>query len=285
MLKKLFPGRISWWEVIIFAVVSALMTAAFLISPIFENTSFQRMGVYLEAWIFFAVLIMANCQKPLESALKTFVFFLVSQPLIYLFQVPFSDMGWGLFGYYRTWFIWTLFTFPMAFVGWYITKKNWLSLLILSPVLVFLAYTALDAARFTASHFPRLLVTALFCLGQIVLYLWAFTSKPLQKLLGLAVPLALAAMVLLLRTASVEVDCAVFFPDYPAFSSAAVVTEDNDDLTLSLEPYDDSAMLRAHATAYGDTDFTVTDGGATYDYTLQIRLDDGGSVTVNVVKR
>ena len=285
MLKKLFPGRISWWEVIIFAVVTALMTAVFLISPIFENTSFQRMGVYLEAWIFFAVLIMANCQKPLESALKTFVFFLVSQPLIYLFQVPFSAMGWGLFGYYRTWFIWTLFTFPMAFVGWYITKKNWLSLLILSPVLLFLAYTALDAARFTASHFPRLLVTALFCLGQIVLYLWAFTSKPLQKLLGLAVPLAVAAAVLLLRTAAVEVDCAVFFPDYPAFSESATVTEDNDDLTLSLEPYDDSAMLRVHATAYGDTDFTVTDGGATYDYTLQIRLDDGGSVTVNVVKR
>ena len=284
MLKKLFPGRISWWEVIIFAVVTALMTAAFLISPIFENTSFQRMGVYLEAWIFFAVIIMANCQKPLESALKTFVFFLVSQPLIYLFQVPFSAMGWGLFGYYRTWFIWTLFTFPMAFVGWYITKKNWLSLLILSPVLVFLAYTALDAARFTASHFPRLLVTALFCLGQIVLYLWAFTSKPLQKLLGLAVPLALAAVVLL-RTPQAGVDCAVFFPDDPVFSETATVTEDNDSLTLAIDPRDDGAMLRVHATAYGDTDFTVTDGGATYDYTLQIRLDDGGSVTVNVVKR
>lgn len=279
MLKKLFPGRISWWEVIIFAVVTALMTAAFLISPIFENTSFQRMGVYLEAWIFFAVLIMANCQKPLESALKTFVFFLVSQPLIYLFQVPFSAMGWGLFGYYRTWFIWTLFTFPMAFVGWYITKKNWLSLLILSPVLVFLAYTALDAARS-----PRLLVTALFCLGQIVLYLWAFTSKPLQKLLGLAVPLAVAAVVLL-RTPQAGVDCAVFFPDDPVFSETATVTEDNDSLTLAIDPRDDGAMLRVHATAYGDTDFTVTDGGATYDYTLQIRLDDGGSVTVNVVKR
>ena len=284
MLKKLFPGRISWPEVIIFAVVTALMTAAFLISPIFENTSFQRMGVYLEAWIFFAVLIMANCQKPLESALKTFVFFLVSQPLIYLFQVPFSAMGWGLFGYYRTWFIWTLFTFPMAFVGWYITKKNWLSLLILSPVLAFLAYTAVDAARFTASHFPRLLVTALFCLGQIVLYLWAFTSKPLQKLLGLAVPLAVAAVVLL-RTPQAGVDCAVFFPDDPVFSETATVTEDNDSLTLAIDPRDDGAMLRVHATAYGDTDFTVTDGGATYDYTLQIRLDDGGSVVVNVVKR
>ena len=276
MLKKLFPGRISWPEVIVFAVVTALMTAAFLISPIFENTSFQRMGVYLEAWIFFAVIIMANCQKPLESALKTFVFFLISQPLIYLFQVPFSAMGWGLFGYYGRWFIMTLCTFPMAFVGWYITKKNWLSLLILSPVLVFLAYTALDTAHS---------LTALFCLGQIVLYLLAFTEKPLQKAVGLVIPLAVAAVVLLLRTAAAGVDCAVFFPDDPVFSETATVTEDNDSLTLAIDPRDDGAMLRVHATAYGDTDFTVTDGGATYDYTLQIRLDDGGHVTVNVVKR
>lgn len=63
------------------------------------------------------LIIMANCQKPLESACKTFVFFLISQPLIYLLQVPFSSMGWGLFGYYWNWFIWTLLTFPMAFVG------------------------------------------------------------------------------------------------------------------------------------------------------------------------
>ena len=44
-------------------------------------------------------------------------------------------------------------------------------------------------------------------------------------------------------------------------------------------------MLRVHATAYGDTDFTVTDGGVTYAYTLQISEDNGGSVTVDVIKR
>ena len=70
--------------------------------------------------IFFAVIIMSNCKKPLESALKTFAFFLISQPLIYLLQVPFSPMGWGLFSYYPYWFYWTPATFPMAFVGWFI---------------------------------------------------------------------------------------------------------------------------------------------------------------------
>lgn len=37
-----------------------------------------------------------NSKDPLDSALKTFVFFLISQPLVYLVQVSFSEMGWGL---------------------------------------------------------------------------------------------------------------------------------------------------------------------------------------------
>ena len=36
-------------------------------------------------------------RQPLICAAKVFVFFLISQPLIYLFQVPFSQDGWGLF--------------------------------------------------------------------------------------------------------------------------------------------------------------------------------------------
>ena len=115
---KLFGGiDMKWWKVIVLAVASAVITFIFLVVPIFENTSFYNMGVTFEAWILLAVFIMANCKKPLESALKTFVFFLISQPLIYLFQVPFSNMGWGLFMYYRYWFYWTLLTFPMAFAG------------------------------------------------------------------------------------------------------------------------------------------------------------------------
>ncbi len=59
-----------------FAVGTAVISTVFLIVPIFKNTSFMRMGETLEAWIFFAIIIIANCKKPLESALKTFVFFL-----------------------------------------------------------------------------------------------------------------------------------------------------------------------------------------------------------------
>ena len=110
--------KMSWGKVILFAIAAAVLTTVFLTLPVFKNTSFERMGVHLEAWIFFAVIIMSNCEKPLESALKTFVFFLISQPLIYLFQVPFSSMGFGIFQYYPHWFMLTLMTFPAAYISW-----------------------------------------------------------------------------------------------------------------------------------------------------------------------
>lgn len=62
-------------------------------------------------------------RQPLICAAKVFVFFLISQPLIYLFQVPFSQDGRGLFRYYPFWFKWTIATIPMAFIGWYIKRS------------------------------------------------------------------------------------------------------------------------------------------------------------------
>ena len=151
LIEKAYGGLdMSWRNVILFAVGTAVLTAFFMIVPIFKDTSFERMGSLFESWIFFAVIIMANCyqkedtkngsffdkiRQPLICAAKVFVFFLISQPLIYLFEVPFKEMGWKLFGYYPYWFKWTLATIPMAFIGWYINKKNWLSLIILSPIL------------------------------------------------------------------------------------------------------------------------------------------------------
>ena len=122
---KLFGGlKMSWPAVIIFAVASAVVTSVFLIVPVFSKTSFIQMDTTFEAWILLAVIIIVNCEKALEAALKTFVFFLISQPLIYLFQVPFYDGGFEIFRYYPYWLIWTLLTFPMALVGWFLRKRN-----------------------------------------------------------------------------------------------------------------------------------------------------------------
>ncbi len=45
-LNKLYGGiNMTWPKVILFAVGTAVVTSVFLIVPVFENTSFERMGV------------------------------------------------------------------------------------------------------------------------------------------------------------------------------------------------------------------------------------------------
>lgn len=274
---KLYGGlNISWLFVIIYAIATAVLTTVFLVVPIFYRTSFMRMGETLEAWVFFAVIIMANCKSPLDSALKTFVFFLISQPLIYLFQVPFSDMGWGIFSYYRYWFIWTLLTFPMAFVGWFIRRKDWLSLLILMPVLFLLTFTYVDSFEFTLKHFPYQLVTALFCLGQVILYMYVFTKNIWQKLLGVVVPLAVA-LIYALMTPQVSFGGNSFLPDDPVLSENAVVeVADTDFLTATISQTGKDSMIDFQASKYGSTTMTITDGDKEYRYTITVYEDDEG---------
>ena len=274
----------SWPAVILFAVGAALLTFAVLMIPAFEKTSVIRIGETVEAWILFAVIIMANCKKPLESALKTFVFFLISQPLIYLLQVPFSWMGWGLFQYYRHWFILTLCTFPAAFLGWYIKKKNWLSLLILLPVLGLLTYYYVDGFQTAFRHFPRLLLMAVFCLAQVLLYLYAFTEKLWQRLVGLLVPLAAVLVIMFTKTPG-EMSFSDFLPDDPALSEQAVVYVIDDENTKITLVNSSEGSIRVQTNHFGTIPFEIKDGDQTYRYEIEIYEGDEGSTRVRITPK
>ena len=53
ILDKMYGGlKMTWLTVILMAVGTAVLTTVFLTVPVFSNTSFQRMGVTFEAWIF-----------------------------------------------------------------------------------------------------------------------------------------------------------------------------------------------------------------------------------------
>ncbi len=263
-LNGLFGGlSMSWPIVIAFAVAAALVTALVLILPVFEHTSFERIGVHLEAWILFAVVIMANCKKPLESALKVFVFFLVSQPLIYLFQVPFSYQGWGLFRYYTYWFVATLLTFPMAYIGWYINKRNWLSVLIFAPVLAFLGMVAYQCLL------GGLPLASLFCLAQIVLYILGFCSDVRQMLAAAAVAAAAVALIAL-YSPRVALTVIQSLPDEPSFSQTATVTVDDESIAQVQLHSPESGSVYIYAHDLGTTAFTVTDGGRQTRYELEV---------------
>ncbi|MBR5722474.1 MAG: hypothetical protein IKX57_02515 [Oscillospiraceae bacterium] len=197
-LRKLFGGiSMRWPRVILFAVGSAVWSAVLLLLPV--DLDVAGMGSTFPWWILFALIIISNCEKPLEAACKTFVFFLISQPLIYLFQVPFSEMGWDLFMYYPPWFLMTLLTFPGAWIGWHVRKKGILSGVILSPMIFICAECGKEYLEAGCSAFPRdllSLASGIFCIAECAVLLIFLLSEPKQRIAA-----ALCTAVLMLGTA------------------------------------------------------------------------------------
>ena len=177
-IKKLFGGiDLSWKKLIIFAIIAAVYTATMAIIPITKDTSFRDIAATFEWWILFGIIIICNSKSKLDSALKCFVFFLISQPLIYLLQVPFSWQGWHLFSYYKYWFIWTLLTIPMGYIGYYIKKDNIFSAIILLPMLVLLSLTGLNYFKSAYQNFPHHLLSGIFCFIAITLIILGVLSN------------------------------------------------------------------------------------------------------------
>lgn len=272
---KLFGGlKMSWLNVILFAVATAVYTSAMMIFVRPIDLSFRDIGATFEWWIFFAIIIMTNCKKPLESALKTFVFFLISQPLIYLFQVPFSEMGWGLFGYYRYWFIWTLLTLPMAFVGWYLKKRNWVSVLILSPMILLLASHGVGFIQFAIKNPPYHLLSGIFCFAQIILYAFALFDKKRDKILTLVIGLLCTIAVLIpsFLTGGNSENIMVVFLEDDVTPSAVITLEDEDFGKTETYFNDETKVVRIYVTLDKEksTILTVKDGDKIYKYRVSV---------------
>ena len=157
ILRKVFGGlNLSWLTVIVAAVATGAYTAVMAMLPLVQDTSFQTIAVSFEAWILFGIIIIMNAKSNLDSALKCFVFFLISQPLVYFLQILLGGQGWGLFRYYKIWFIWTLLCLPMGYIGYFIKKDKWWGYLILLPMIGLTAlsyYDYLSSFTFCRPHY------------------------------------------------------------------------------------------------------------------------------------
>ena len=120
--------------------------------------------------VLFSVAGHVNSREDIDSALKCFVFFLISQPLVYLIQVPFNTYGWGIFTYYRYWFIWTLLCFPMGYIGYYMKKGKWWGYLILLPMIVLTGYSYQTYFSDFLFNIPRYILICLFCACMMIMY-------------------------------------------------------------------------------------------------------------------
>lgn len=188
-MKRLF-GEIdlSWKKLIAFSILAGAYTAIMAMIPITNNTSFEDISISFEVWILFGILIIMNSKSAKDSALKCFVFFLISQPLVYIIQDLINHSN--LFStYYRFWVLWTFGTIPMGFIGYYMKKDKWWGLLILVPMLIFLGIHYCGFLAETLFSFPNHLLSALFCVATIIIYpIFIFNNKKIKNI-GLIISL------------------------------------------------------------------------------------------------
>ena len=181
-VKKLFGGiDLKWKKLIIFAIIAGVYTAIMAMLPITKNTSFADISISFEVWILFGIIIIMNSKSAKESSLKCFVFFLISQPLVYLTQDIINHSKLFL-TYYRFWVIWTIGTIPMGFVGYYMKKDKWWGLAILTPMLIFLGIHYSGFLGETLYYFPYHLLSTLFCIVTLLLYpICIFNNKKVKN--------------------------------------------------------------------------------------------------------
>ena len=287
MFGKIFGGiKMTWPRLIFFAVLSGLVTGlAALLVP--DGSSFRQIAVTFEAWIVLAIIVVMNCGKPAEAACKTFVYFLVSQPLVYLVQVPFNSLGFGLFRYYWPyWFYWTIATIPGAFIAWYIKRDDWISAVILSVALAMLVLIGCGYLKDLITAPPKFLVAALFCFGSVPLLILGVLKKRNSRLIAAGISVLALAACLFFQfrngiTRDYELSIGLDSNKYPVAEGWTAELEDPDNGTVELTPGYDIFSPSCHVVI---RDITRPTGiilkdpeGNVYTVPLSIRQTDSGT--------
>lgn len=201
-LKRIIKlEELTYKHIIVMAIICGVITGILLDIELFKfeaimHNSFFNIGICFEFWIFATMIIVSRTRKPLEAACKVFLFFLISQPLVYLVKVPIDPRGWSAFVDYKGWFIWTLLTFPGAFIAWYTNKKNNLSIVIFMVAILFLSYEFAQHFYVFITNFPFQLIACAFILFQIGCYVMSFSGKR-RIVFGVLTALSLIAITIL----------------------------------------------------------------------------------------
>lgn len=284
-LKKVFGGlNISWPVVIVWAILAGIYTGVMAKMPLVQDTSLTDICATFESWVLFAAIIVTNVKTPWESALKCFVFFLISQPLVYLVQVPFS--GWGIMGYYRNWIIWTIATLPLGFAGWYIKKNNVVAVIVMAAGSAFLAYHAATFLSKAISNPPWHILSFLFCVCLIFAMIFGcFEAGVFRKVsVGIAVVLLAVGCFLALRpNIDITYNLAYFDEGIEITEDCQVSSSDSSVATAEIvELYEGNWSATIHFVGFGTTEITFVDAdGVTHRYEASC-LDGDKSYDINI---
>lgn len=193
-LSAAFGGLPMTWPVVCgFAVIIGVYVGVINQIPLLYDTSLQDIAATMEWWVLFAVLIVANCASAREAGLKCLVFFLISQPIIYLMELP--TLGWEMALYYYTgiWLPISLLTLPGGVIAFFAKKQNLLGAAILGVGNTIVALLGVSYFLQMRSAFPRHLLTVIACAAIMAATVLGVQNTRRTRLLSLAVTLLLTA--------------------------------------------------------------------------------------------
>ncbi len=197
-MKRLFGKlNMTWLTVLLFAVATGVYSGLVMLVPAFKDTSFRDIGISYEWWLIFAVVVVVNCEKWWDAMLKCFVFFLISQPICYLVQIPFStemtlQMAWTY--YTGFWFKMTLLTLPGGLVAYFCKKQNLIGAIILGLGNTIQAIMAVSYSKQAfVTSFPHHLITFIVCVASIFIMTFAIQSKKKYRIIAIVIPIVLTA--------------------------------------------------------------------------------------------
>ena len=281
-MKKLFGElNITWKRLIIFSILIGIYTGVVAILPFAKDTSLADISITFEWWVLFGTLIIVNSKDPKESALKCFVFFLISQPLVYLVQVPFNPYGWGIFRYYPGWFMWTLLTLPMGYIGSFLKKDKWWGLFIIVPVIVFVGYHYSTFLRETLSFFPNHLLSTIFCAVSMILYsLYIFKDKKLKYIcLGITIVVLIGMSILAIGSGKNYYNTTILISDnetgveFDDTYTVKLKDEEFGNLFIVYEENIEAYMVNAEFKKTGETEFTLSSPDGNKEYVYKIKVE------------
>lgn len=272
--KLFFKTNISYKNIILFALISGVLTGVIMIIPGINTSSFGNIGVTAEAWFLFALIIIMNQDNIKDAVLKTFIFFLISQPIIYLIQVPFNPLGWQIFGYYKHWFIATLLTIPGSFVAYYVKKDNIISPLILSVATGYLAYQFVEFFFSLIDNFPKNLLSCIFIIAIIVIFIIILLNNNKNRFICIFITILILIVSIVIRindTRSLYKEERFYLDDNYSWKIESI--ENEDAFNISIE--NNEIIIIAKKMAY--TNITlINNNNETKSYF--INYDSGGLV-------
>lgn len=198
-MKKIsaaFGGLPMTWPIVCgFAVIIGVYVGIINQIPILHDTSFQDIAVTLEWWVLFAVLIVSNCKSAWEAGLKCLVFFLISQPVIYLVELPTIGLDKALYYYTGIWLPISLLTLPGGAIAFLAKRQNVLGAAILSVGNTIVALIGVSYFMQMLGSFPRHLLTVVSCAAIVAVTILGMKKKRRTRLLSAAITVLLTAVI------------------------------------------------------------------------------------------